>query len=119
MIAALVASLALAAGPQPARVQVSAFDFEYRLSRTRLPAGRVFFELVNFGEDEHDLHVRRVGGKRTFTLDGVAPGERRILNLRLGPGRYRLWCHVGDHSRRGMTAEVRVVKRRPPRAPRR
>lgn len=111
MIAALVAVLALAA-PQPARVQVSAFDFEYRLSRTRVPAGRVYLELVNFGEDEHDLHVRRVGGTRTFTLPDVPPGERRVLNLRLGPGTYRLWCHVGDHSRRGMTARLRVVKRR-------
>jgi hypothetical protein len=93
----------------PARVQVVALEFEYRLSRLRVPEGKVLVELANFGEDEHDLAFRRIGGKRTFALPKTLPGERRRATLRLGPGRYRLWCRVGDHRVRGMHATLRVV----------
>jgi len=113
VIAALLAlAVALAPGPAPARVQVTALDFEYRLSRTTVQAGPALIQLVNFGEDEHDLRIRRVGGTRTWAIRGLAPGERRTLWLRLAPGRYRLLCGVGDHARHGMHAELRVVPRR-------
>ena len=45
-----------------ARVQVVADEFHYRLSRIHVPAGPVRIELANFGEDEHDLRLRRIGG---------------------------------------------------------
>jgi hypothetical protein len=96
----------------PARVQVTALEFEYRLSRLRVPEGKLLVELANFGEDEHDLAFRRVGGTRTFALPKTLPGERRTRELRLGPGRYRLWCRTGDHLARGMFADLRVTKRR-------
>jgi len=95
----------------PARVQVTALEFEYRLSRLRVPEGKVLVELANFGQDEHDLALRRVGGTRVFSLPRTLPGERRTRELRLGPGRYRLWCRVGDHALRGMYANVRVTKK--------
>jgi hypothetical protein len=95
----------------PARVQVTALEFEYRLSRLRVPEGRVLIQLANFGEDEHDLALRRVGGTRVFALPKTLPGQRRTRQLRLGPGRYRLWCRVGDHRVRGMYADLRVTKR--------
>ena len=95
----------------PARVQVTALEFEYRLSRLRVPEGKLILELANFGEDEHDLALRRVGGKRVFSLPKTLPGERRTVALRLGPGRYRLWCRLGDHAVRGMYAHLRVTKR--------
>jgi hypothetical protein len=28
------------------------------------------------------------------------------------PGRYRLWCRLGDHRLRGMYADLRVTKKR-------
>jgi hypothetical protein len=95
----------------PARVQVTAMEFEYRLSRLRVPEGRLLVELANFGEDEHDLAFQRVGGTRVFALPKTLPGERRTRELRLGPGRYRLWCRLGDHALRGMYAHLRVTKR--------
>jgi Cupredoxin-like domain len=116
---ALVASIGLliwtapaggAAGP--ARVQVTALEFEYRLSRLRVPEGNVRVELANFGQDEHDLAFRRVGGTRVFGLPKTLPGARRTTTLRLRPGRYRLWCRMGDHAARGMYADLRVTKRR-------
>jgi hypothetical protein len=95
----------------PARVQVTALEFEYRLSRLRVPEGKLLLELANFGEDEHDLALRRVGGTKVFALPKTLPGERRTVVLRLRPGRYRLWCRVGDHAVRGMYASLRVTKR--------
>ncbi len=116
---ALVAAIALlvrthpADGARsPARVQVTALEFEYRLSRLRVPEGKLLVELANFGEDEHDLAFRRVGGKRVFALPKTLPGELRSRTLRLGPGRYRLWCRLGDHEARGMYADLRVVAAR-------
>jgi hypothetical protein len=95
----------------PARIQVTALEFEYRLSRLRVPEGKVIVELANFGEDEHDLAFRRIGGTRVLALPKTLPGERRTRELRLGPGRYRLWCRLGDHAVRGMYADLRVTKR--------
>jgi hypothetical protein len=95
----------------PARVQVTALEFEYRLSRQRVPEGRVLIELANFGQDEHDLALRRVGGTRTYALTKTLPGTRRTASLRLLPGRYRLWCRIGDHRLRGMYAYLRVTRR--------
>jgi hypothetical protein len=98
--------------PGPTRIQVTALEFEYRLSRLRVPEGKVRVELANFGQDEHDLALRRVGGTRVFGLQKTLPGARRTTTLRLRPGRYRLWCRMGDHAVRGMYADLRVTKRR-------
>jgi plastocyanin len=92
----------------PARVQVTAMEFEYRLSRLSVRQGRALVELVNYGEDEHDLVLQRVGGTRQFRLVKILPGERATLSIRLRPGRYRLWCAVADHRSRGMRATLRV-----------
>lgn len=115
--AILLAGLALA-GAMPAqaaaplaRVQVVALEFHYRLSRVRVPAGLVRIELANFGQDEHDLRLRRIGGSRVYRLPSALPGQRQTLNARLAPGLYRLKCTLADHAARGMRAELRV--RRP------
>jgi len=95
------------------RVQVVALEFHYRLSRVRIPAGPARIELVNFGQDEHDLRLRRVGGTAVYQLPKVLPGERRILTVRLKPGLYRLSCTVADHAARGMRAQLRVRRPQP------
>lgn len=90
------------------RVQVTALEFEYRLSRISVRHGPALIELVNYGEDEHDLVLRRVGGTRSWRLRKILPGQRATLSVRLRPGRYRLWCAVADHRARGMRATLRV-----------
>lgn len=116
-LALLLAGFAFA-GAMPAqaaaplsRVQVVALEFHYRLSRVRIPPGPVRIELANFGEDEHDLQLQRVGGTTVHKLPMALPGQRQIINLRLKPGVYRLSCSLGDHAARGMRAKLRV--RRP------
>ncbi len=97
------------------RVQVVALEFHYRLSRVRIPAGRVRIELVNFGQDEHDLTLQRVGGATVYQLPTALPGNRQIINLRLKPGVYRLSCSLADHASRGMQSRLRVVAPKPQR----
>lgn len=119
LLAGVLAGAALAVSPPsrglppapPARLQVTALEFEYRLSRQTIVAGPALIELVNLGEDEHDLRLRRVGGTRTYALRGTQPDERGLLRARLLPGRFRLWCSLADHVSRGMRAELRVVPR--------
>jgi hypothetical protein len=110
VIAALVASLVVAAAPAPARLQVGADEFRYTLSRQSIEAGPAILELVNYGEDVHDLRLRRAGGTRTYRIGRTRPGAIGELEARLLPGRFTLWCAVADHRRRGMVARL-VVRR--------
>ena len=107
MIVTALAMLTLAA-PAPARVQVSADEFSYVLSRQSIKAGPVIVQLVNYGEDEHDLRLRRVGGTRTYVVGKARPGGRVELEARFLPGRFALWCSLADHRRRGMSATLLV-----------
>jgi hypothetical protein len=102
------APLLAARRPAPTRIQVSALEFEYRLSRLDVKQGPALIELVNYGEDEHDLMLHRVGGTKTFKLRKILPNARARLSIKLLPGRYRLWCGVADHAGRGMRATLRV-----------
>jgi plastocyanin len=94
----------------PARVQVSAQEFSFALSRPSIKAGPAIVELANFGEDPHDLRMQRIGGKRVYATPIVQPGEQYDLVAKLLPGKYRLWCSVANHRALGMRA-VLVVRR--------
>jgi hypothetical protein len=108
VVAALVAPLAIAA-PRPGRAQVVAREFTLTLSRTSIRHGPAIVELVNFGEDDHDLALRRVGGSHTYRIGLVHPGRAGELEARLPRGRYRLWCTLAGHRTRGMHATLRVT----------
>jgi plastocyanin len=110
-LAAFVAASALAATPPPGRVQVVATEFQFELSRQSVKTGRVIIQLVNYGEDPHDLYVKRIAANaRTFKTADVLPEHHTDLNLRLGPGRYQLWCSIADHRARGMRATLTIRK---------
>ena len=109
MIATALAVLTLAA-PAPARVQIGADEFGYALSRQSIPAGPAIVQLANFGEDEHDLRLQRIGGPRIYRVGTVRPGKVGELESRFLPGRFRLWCSLADHRARGMRATLLVRK---------
>jgi hypothetical protein len=109
-LALLLSAVALA--PSPARVQVGADEFSFALSRQTVRSGPAVVQLVNYGEDEHDLALRRrAPGARTFRLRTTRPGGVRDLELRLLAGRYALWCTLADHRARGMSATLVVRPR--------
>lgn len=102
-------SLLLAGSRAPARVQVTAQEFSYTLSRLHVHAGTATIELVNFGQDLHDLRLQRRGSQHIAGLGVVAPGEHADLTLKLRPGRYSLWCSVANHRQLGMHAQLIVL----------
>ena len=92
----------------PARAQVSASEFRLTMSRPSIRRGPAIIELVNYGEDDHDLALRRVGGTRTYRIALVHPGKTGELDARLRAGRYAVWCTLADHRARGMRATLLV-----------
>ena len=109
-LAALAATpLADGAPRTPSRLQVSADEFTLVLSRSSIRAGSAVVELVNYGEDDHDLALRRLAkGTRTFRIPIVHPGTTGELDARLPAGRYRIWCTLPQHRARGMSATLVV-----------
>jgi hypothetical protein len=112
LAAALVAPAAYAATSRPpSRMQVTASEFDFVLSRVKLRQSRLIVQLVNLGEDPHDLALRRSAtGARTYLMPEVSPGDDRSISFRLYPGRYELWCTVADHRVRGMRATLTVTR---------
>ncbi|MBA2356946.1 MAG: hypothetical protein H0V84_00790 [Actinobacteria bacterium] len=112
--AAIAAALALPAGAAapkpPARLQVVADEFNLRLSRQTIKAGAAIVQLANFGEDAHDLRLRRRGGTRTYVIAPTQAGETRDLSARFLAGRFALWCSLADHRERGMVATLVVAR---------
>jgi plastocyanin len=95
----------------PSRMQVTSSEFDFVLSRTSLKQGRAIIQLVNLGEDPHDLAIRRnARGARTYRTKVVLPEKFASLTVRLYPGRYTIWCTVGDHRALGMVATFTVRK---------
>jgi len=99
--------------PPPARVQVVAQEFSFSLSRHKVKAGKVIVELVNRGQDTHDLDIERVGSTHIVHFPKVDPGHHVDKELTLKPGKYVLWCPIADHKQRGMQTTLRVVARKP------
>ena len=108
ILAVALVPVATASSPPPARLQISADEFSVALSRSSIPTGPAIVELVNYGEDDHDLALRRIGGKRTYRIGIVHPGQTGSLEARLRAGRFTLWCTLADHRSRGMQATLRV-----------
>jgi len=108
LLAAALAVLATGGAAPPARLQVSAREFSFALSRQTVKAGPAIVELVNFGEDPHDLRLQRIGARHIAGTPVVQPGDRYDLTLKLPPGRYRLWCSLANHRALGMSATLLV-----------
>ena len=71
LLAAFAGALPAEAAAPLGRVQVVAVEFHYRLSRVRVPAGPVRIEPANFGQDEHNLTLRKVGTTKVMAIPGA------------------------------------------------
>jgi plastocyanin len=100
---------AAAAKTFPTRIQVTAKEFYYVLSSRTVKAGPAVIQFVNYGEDPHDMRLRRIGGTHTYGTPEVQPGDYLDLSVDLQPGRYDLWCSIANHRQLGMEAYL-VVK---------
>jgi plastocyanin len=108
---AATAGLLHAASPAPTRLQVAAKEFSFTLSSLRVKSGPAVVELVNYGQDAHDLRLQRKGSKHIAGIGTVESGGFADLSLRLPPGRYSLWCSLANHRALGMRATLIVSPR--------
>jgi plastocyanin len=119
--AAVAAAAVLVPGASPAspaktfpnRVQVVAKEFYFALSRRTVPAGSAIVEIVNFGQDEHDLRMQRVGGAHIAGSPVVEPGAYFDMSITLRAGKYLLWCSIANHRALGMQATLIVTPKKP------
>ncbi len=89
-------------------VQVTAVEYHYTLSRTAVQAGKVIFEFVNHGQDEHNLNVQPSTGPSAASLPTVKSGTISKLELELRPVSYTLFCSLPEHEAKGMKATLTV-----------
>jgi plastocyanin len=98
------------AAPSAARVQATAREFSLVLSRATISAGALTLELVNRGEDPHDLHVRpAAGGADLLAIATTDPfGGLGSSDGALPAGTYTLYCALPGHEAAGMHATLTV-----------
>ncbi|HEX5262720.1 MAG TPA: hypothetical protein VFW13_04295 [Phenylobacterium sp.] len=108
--------------PEANALSVSAYDIggdRYELSRPTVRAGSLTVQLINRGEDPHNLDIQKLGP------EGELIGEPiKIPTIKAGPagspqsgapqtiaveaGTYKMWCTIGEHAAKGMRAEITV-----------
>jgi hypothetical protein len=73
-------------------------------SYTEMKAGPLEFNVVNNGQDDHNMTIRDVDGAAVF----LASGDSTTLDVTLPRGTYTLYCSLLDHEARGMRATLTV-----------
>jgi hypothetical protein len=115
-VAAALVLAVLAAAPgearAPARLMVQADEYSLVLSRQSLVRGPALVQLLNRGEDPHDLRIQRVGGSSVSSVPETRAGALVEARVRLRTGRYRLWCSLPGHRALGMRATLRIGRAR-------
>lgn len=83
-------------------------EWKVELSERRIAAGKVRFTLTNTGSVPHQFEVEGQGIEETTPL--IQPGATAELTLDLKPGRYELYCPIGNgsHKHLGMEADLVV-----------
>jgi plastocyanin len=93
-----------------AHVQTTAREWSLTLSRPAIAAGAVSLQLVNAGEDAHDLHVRPAsGGADVLSATSTEPGDNTTISGALPAGTYTLYCSLPGHEAAGMHATLTVT----------
>lgn len=110
LAAAFVLLLCAAATARTPTVTVgtSLREFHVSLYRGSVPRGYARFSIHNFGQDPHDLAVRRDGRVIAHPRQ-LLPGATSVLRVRFArPGRYVVYCTLPHHDAWGMRAVIRV-----------
>jgi plastocyanin len=110
LLLSLGAGASVAAKTNFSAVQAQGSEFRISLSRSKIKQGKLRLEFVNFGEDPHDLAVKRKGNRYVRNVGRTEPGERGVLRFTVKRGTYTLWCTIGDHRARGMSTKLVVKK---------
>ena len=85
-------------------VTVIATEFKFRLSRSSVGTGTVYFKVENKGKLHHDF---KINGVKSPLL---APGKTATIKVTFRKaGRYHYLCTVPGHAAAGMQGNLRVT----------
>ncbi len=94
--------------PVISHVQVTSVEYHFTLSRTSVPAGKVAFDFVNAGQDEHNLNVLSGEGSIAGSFPNTVSKGIRDQTIELRHGSYTLFCSLPEHESKGMKATLTV-----------
>jgi plastocyanin len=94
--------------PSLPHVQVTAVEYSFTLSRTTVPAGKIMLELVNHGQDEHNLNLLSGEGALASSFANTPANGIRDQEVEVQPGSYTLFCSLPEHEQKGMKATLLV-----------
>jgi plastocyanin len=97
-----------ASPPVVTHIQVTSVEYHYTLSKTTVPAGKVAFDFVNDGQDEHNLNVFSGEGSLTGSFPDTVSKGVRDQTIEMRPGTYTLFCSLPEHEAKGMKATLTV-----------
>jgi uncharacterized cupredoxin-like copper-binding protein len=109
LIPLLLGAAAVRPRTSPTVVDVRLSEWKVEVSAVAVPAGQVVFRVANGGQIEHAFEVEGKGLERRTAP--IAAGADGTLNVKLKPGRYELYCPVGNgaHKQAGMKATIEVT----------
>ena len=99
-----------------ANLLINAQEWSLWPSRASVPAGKVYVELWNRGQDMHNTMIRRLNaaGQMVGPIVGrvkvTLPGKISDATWHLRPGRYELYCSMPGHMQLGMHAKLTVIR---------
>jgi plastocyanin len=94
--------------PSIPHVQVTAVEYSFTLSRSTVPAGKVVFEFVNNGQDEHNLNVASAKGELASSFADTPSKGVHDQTVEMHSGSYVLFCSLPEHESKGMKATLVV-----------
>jgi plastocyanin len=102
-----------------ANLLINAQEWSLWPSRGQVPAGKVYVELWNRGQDMHDAMIRRINaaGQMVGPIVGrvkvTMPGKISDATWHLKAGHYELYCSMPGHIQLGMHAKLTVTPNQP------
>jgi plastocyanin len=100
--------------PRSSAVDVQLSEWKVVLSQPTIAPGRVTFSITNKGSVPHAFEVEGQGIEKETAP--IQPGASSTLTLTLKPGRYEVYCPVGNdsHKKLGMDAHLDVQTTKAP-----
>ncbi|TCO48810.1 cupredoxin domain-containing protein [Actinocrispum wychmicini] len=100
-------------GPRPVlgsgtKVTATLTDFHVELSQQSFRAGTYTFDVRNTGKVTHSLEIVREDQTDTRS-DNIQPGHSDQITVALTPGKYQVFCPVGNHRSQGMDMDITVT----------
>jgi uncharacterized cupredoxin-like copper-binding protein len=87
-------------------VALSATEFKFTPSAVKVRSGKSTFELRNDGGAPHALEIEGNGVEEKTPV--IEAGQSASLAVNLKPGKYEMYCPVGNHRQMGMEGQVTV-----------